>query len=797
MVQYIFTPWRDRQELLLVRDQLYADTQDDADPDARRARQNLAVARISMWVHRGNCPHMVESTALLFAAVLSDDMAATQSAGSSTYAVRAAYSAAFSRFVTGLLDGHQDKLRKQSMYSLAKAIGLPATFVELRHQATHEQLPSLAKLRPAAHTALDWIWHYYWKQLGQASDAPAPQDPCKEAVLCYLREEDENRRQKLIARELRRWKMDKLMAAIKGLQATLPGNQVYLKCMKLKQELLAIEKAKPQVPAVAETDPASQISKPATSEGDDTQEDESDNDDIGWSKYKGEYPSSKLLNGVDLDRPPLTDMSSTLLWHLIKNKVKEMRNKELEDLAMINRRLAVSRAMHIQSIPMWVGTSNNYAYLVVDDKSKDAVIIDPANPPEVAPVLKDATAAGKINLTSIVNTHHHWDHAGGNKQLLEDLGNPKLGIIGGKDCEGVTQTPKHGEVFKIGDISVRAVHTPCHTQDSICYYMEDNTGKAVFTGDTLFISGCGRFFEGNATEMDEALNKRLAALPDDTVVYPGHEYTKANVQFAISVLQSEPVKALQDFAENNKVTTGRFTIGDEKKHNVFMRLDDPVVQKATGATDPVKVMAQLREMKNSFNFRTPPKRKPAAAATTAPRAPRQSKLAKEHNVSAQEENEIREAYSLFAEPMDGEKHGVLPIDDVKSALIALGIPPSSPAELREFLSILDPDDEGYATYEPFFAIAALKFHNQAEDDNDGAGAAHRAALDEAFGLFTNHQGGPISLAHLRRVAAVLKEDVDEELLKDMILEANGGAGVARGVKMDEFDEVMRRAGVWR
>ncbi len=72
---------------------------------------------------------------------------------------------------------------------------------------------------------------------------------------------------------------------------------------------------------------------------------------------------------------------------------------------------------------------------------------------------------------------------------LEDLGNPKLNIIGGKDCEGVTQTPKHEEVFKIGEISVKAVHTPCHTQDSICYYMEDSTGKAVFTGDTLFISG--------------------------------------------------------------------------------------------------------------------------------------------------------------------------------------------------------------------------------------------------------------------------------------------------------------------
>lgn len=123
---------------------------------------------------------------------------------------------------------------------------------------------------------------------------------------------------------------------------------------------------------------------------------------------------------------------------------------------------------------------------------------------------------------------------------------------------------------------------------------------------------------------------------------------------------------------------------------------------------------------------------------------------------------------------------------------ALGIPPSSPAELAEFTSILDPDGDGFATYEPFFAICALKFHAQDRD-----GAAHDAEVDEAFKLFTNNQGGPITLANLRRVAAVLKEEVDEEVLKDMILEANGGAGVVRGVKVDEFDDVMRRAGVWR
>ncbi|KAG5912759.1 hypothetical protein E4U53_005176, partial [Claviceps sorghi] len=111
-----------------------------------------------------------------------------------------------------------------------------------------------------------------------------------------------------------------------------------------------------------------------------------------------------------------------------------------------------------------------------------------------------------------------------------------------------------------------------------------------------------------------------------------------------------------------------------------------------------------------------------------------------------------------------------------------------------FLDILDPDADGYATYEPFFAICALQFHAREENDSE---AAHQAQVEEAFRLFTNNQDGPITLAHLRRVAAVLKEEVDEETLKDMILEANGGGGVSRGVRMDEFDEVMRSAGVWR
>ncbi|GAB7345572.1 hypothetical protein MBLNU457_3878t2 [Dothideomycetes sp. NU457] len=247
---------------------------------------------------------------------------------------------------------------------------------------------------------------------------------------------------------------------------------------------------------------------------------------------------------------------------------------------------------------MWEGKGNNYAYLVSDDKTKEGVIIDPANPSEVLPVLKEQVSQG-IKLTNIINTHHHWDHAGGNEEMLKTY---KLPIIGGKDCAKVSSTPKHGETFSIGSgITVKALHTPCHTQDSICYLFEDKetNDRAVFTGDTLFIGGCGRFFEGNAEEMHKALNTTLAQLPDDTKVYPGHEYTKANVKFGITVTQNEAIKKLEDFANNNKQTQGKFTIGDEKKHNVFMMLQDSAVQKFTGKSSPVEVMAALREMKNN------------------------------------------------------------------------------------------------------------------------------------------------------------------------------------------------------
>jgi len=210
----------------------------------------------------------------------------------------------------------------------------------------------------------------------------------------------------------------------------------------------------------------------------------------------------------------------------------------------------------------------------------------------------------------------------------------------------------------------------------------------------------------------------------------------------------------------------------------------------------------------------PAKRKSAGAGAATQQSvsslpkERQSKLAKEHNISARQEREIKEAFALFAEPMEGEKEGVIPIDDVRRAMVALGVPPTKP-ELKEFREILDPEEEGYASYEPFLAICALKLHAKEDDFEGPESDAHRQEVDEAFRLFTSTNnsagagglgggGGEIlTLAHLKRVAMTLKQDIDEALLKDMILEANSGAGVGKGVRRDEFEEVMRRAGAWK
>ena len=181
--------------------------------------------------------------------------------------------------------------------------------------------------------------------------------------------------------------------------------------------------------------------------------------------------------------------------------------------------------MRVVPIPV---LADNYAYLIIDETTKEAGVVDPS---EAGPVADTVRKEG-VKLLSIINTHHHWDHVGGNKELVKEF--PGLKVYGhqrDKDrTPAITNLVDEGDTIRIGQHQGRFLFIPCHTNGHIALHFPNE--KAVFTGDTLFIAGCGRLFEGTAADMHNNMVK-LTALPDDTRVYCGHEYTVKNLQFAL------------------------------------------------------------------------------------------------------------------------------------------------------------------------------------------------------------------------------------------------------------------------
>lgn len=226
------------------------------------------------------------------------------------------------------------------------------------------------------------------------------------------------------------------------------------------------------------------------------------------------------------------------------------------------------------------------------------MVVDPYDVPKVANAAKDAG----VEIVGALTTHHHDDHSGGNRELARQIAG--LPVYGGSEqVQAVTSIVKDGDELTIADnLKVRCLATPCHTRDSICYYVTNSTdsSKAVFTGDTLFTAGCGRFFEGTPQEMHKAL-AYLGSLPDSTVVYSGHEYTRGNLKFAQSVdPDNGALEKLKALCADHQITQGKSTVGNEKEWNVFMRLDSPALRGATGKSTPAEVMERLREMKNAM-----------------------------------------------------------------------------------------------------------------------------------------------------------------------------------------------------
>ena len=250
-------------------------------------------------------------------------------------------------------------------------------------------------------------------------------------------------------------------------------------------------------------------------------------------------------------------------------------------------------------IQQFICLKDNFGVLLHDRATQATAAIDA---PEADPILA-ALAANSWNLTDILVTHRHKDHTQGIAGLKRRF--PGARVIApakeAREIGGVDLAVGQDELIAVGDLGARIIETPGHTIGHIVYWFEDD--DLLFTGDTLFAMGCGRVFETAPAVMWESL-VAIAALPEETQVYCGHEYTLANARFALSVdpqnellkQRAEEVATLRARGEWTLPTT----IGLELATNPFLRAENPQIQAAVGmqGADPADVFAELRERKN-------------------------------------------------------------------------------------------------------------------------------------------------------------------------------------------------------
>lgn len=266
--------------------------------------------------------------------------------------------------------------------------------------------------------------------------------------------------------------------------------------------------------------------------------------------------------------------------------------------------------MRVERIPT---LRDNYTYLVIDEETNEAAVIDA---PEADPVARRVSALG-VRVTKVLSTHHHLDHSAANPELARRYGAPVFGHASDSArIPGFTDGLEEGDRLRVGHLEAEILFIPAHTRAHIAYVFPG----AVFCGDTLFAAGCGRLFEGTPEMMYRALNEKLARLPDATRVYCGHEYTQSNLRFAQTVepgnaalkrkiewVNERRARAARDWhdATDDEMTIPS-TIADERATNPFMRVTSPEIIASVrarypdSAADPISILGLVREMKDRF-----------------------------------------------------------------------------------------------------------------------------------------------------------------------------------------------------
>ena len=255
---------------------------------------------------------------------------------------------------------------------------------------------------------------------------------------------------------------------------------------------------------------------------------------------------------------------------------------------------------HPIEIHMFPCLSDNYGFLVHDPQSQQTATFDT---PESTTIEEALTTKG-WELTHIFNTHHHYDHAGGNLELKEKTNCLILGSsLDQKRIPGIDVTLEDQQIFHFGSHKIHCHHTPGHTTGHMVYHFAEQS--LAFVGDTLFAMGCGRVFEGTPEQMWSSL-ETLMAWPDETVLYCAHEYTQSNAQFAISIEPDNPAlqerKHQVDAMRANNENTVPTNLGLEKLTNPFLRPDSEEIRTNLNMANAsmVEVFTEIRKRKDNF-----------------------------------------------------------------------------------------------------------------------------------------------------------------------------------------------------
>ena len=243
---------------------------------------------------------------------------------------------------------------------------------------------------------------------------------------------------------------------------------------------------------------------------------------------------------------------------------------------------------------------DNYSYVIHDTETDIVGVVDPS---EFSPI--DNFIKKKFNkIDFILNTHHHFDHTGGNLELKKKYNSKIIGSAEDeKKIPGIDIKLLNNDNFKFGNVDFSIILVPGHTRGHVCFYSKIE--KIIFTGDTLFSLGCGRVFEGTYLQMLDSLS-RIKKLPPDTNIYCGHEYTKNNLDFCRkfdpdnNFLKDKKIWVSSKL--NKKEPTIPTTIKEELNTNIFFRCDVFAIKKSLGMENSpeVEIFKKLRDLKDSF-----------------------------------------------------------------------------------------------------------------------------------------------------------------------------------------------------